>query len=99
VPYLRIAHLHRECLIEQAEAESLARELWRLGEDVNPSAVSAAVIIVGALKAKISGPITFTRAEGDAVLGVLEAMLAEQKRISESLYCLRDALLIHAGNI
>jgi hypothetical protein len=99
VPYLRIAHLHRECLIEQAEADSLARELWRLGEDVNSGAVSAAVIIVGALKAKISGPITFTQAEGDAVLGVLEAMLVEQRHISESLYCLRAALLIHAGNI
>lgn len=99
MPYLRIVHKNRDCLIEQDEANEIVGELRRLTTDAYPDAVAAAVIIEGAMTAENAGPVTFNEPESAALLRVLEGWLVEKRQFSEGLYCLRDALLIDAGAI
>jgi hypothetical protein len=97
VPYLRIVHKKRDCLIDAEEAKDLARDLRK--QYAYPGAVPAAVIIEGAMENENTGPVTFEPGERAALLRVIEGWLVEERQLSEGLFCLRDALLIDAGAI
>jgi hypothetical protein len=100
VAYLRVVHEMGDCLVEEASAQELARDLQGLSSDAYPDAVAAAIIIEGALTAAENGEqVTFNEPERHALIRVLTEWRVTERPFSEGLSCLEHALKIDTSTI